>query len=246
VVDSPAPHTATIYQELLLVQGHDTAADQLRHRRQTLPEAARLVAVADAISALEASLAETVERRDSVARAQRRLEDELGNVEDKIKGLVARLYSGEVTVVKELQALQADVESLQRRRGALEDEVLAAMTEREPIDTAVVALEAERERLDGEAAGLRVAIAETQAAIDAELVSETDERATAATAVPADLMALYEKIKANEDGVGAAALVNGRCGGCHLALPATEIDRMKREPPDALVTCEQCGRILVR
>ena len=39
---------------------------------------------------------------------------------------------------------------------------------------------------------------------------------------------------------------NGRCSGCHLALPATEIDRIKREAPDTIVLCDQCGRILVR
>jgi predicted nucleic acid-binding Zn-ribbon protein len=246
VVDSTEGGAVTVYQQLLRVQEHDTVADQLRHRRGTLPESARLAAVADTMVTLEASLADATERADAVARVQRRLEDELGLVEEKIKGLDARLYSGETTVVKELQALQADIDSLKRRRDALEDEVLGAMSEREPIDTEVQSLGAERDRLDTESSDLLVAIAEAQAGIDAELVAVTGDRATAASAIPADLMALYEKIRANEDGIGAAALVNARCGGCHLALPATEIDRMKREPPDALVTCEQCGRILVR
>jgi predicted nucleic acid-binding Zn-ribbon protein len=31
-----------------------------------------------------------------------------------------------------------------------------------------------------------------------------------------------------------------------MKLPATEIDRIKHQPPDALVHCDQCGRILVR
>ncbi|MDQ6927598.1 MAG: C4-type zinc ribbon domain-containing protein [Actinomycetota bacterium] len=236
----------SIYQNLLRVQGHDTAVDRLRHRRETLAEAARLKAVGDAIVAVEAALADTVERRDAAARVQRRLEDELGSVETKIKGLETRLYSGEVGVVRELQALQADVQSLRRRHEALEDEVLESMEVREPIDQEVRALESERDRLDGEAVELRVAIAEAQAGIDAELATETQARAESATEIPADLMTLYEKIRATEDGIGAAALVNGRCGGCHLALPAIEVDRMKREPPDALVRCEQCGRVLVR
>ncbi|MDQ6909177.1 MAG: C4-type zinc ribbon domain-containing protein [Actinomycetota bacterium] len=236
----------SIYQGLLQVQEHDTAVDRLRYRRDTLPEAARLEDVGNKIAAIEATLERTGERRDAVARVQRRVEDELGNVEDKIKDLDVRLYSGEVTVIRELQALQADAESLRRRRSSLEDEVLEAMTEREPIDEELRALESERDRLDGEGAELRAAIAEAQANIDAELSAELEARAEATTHIPDDLMALYEKIRAQEDGIGAAALVNGRCGGCHLALPATELDRMKREPPDALVRCEQCGRVLVR
>jgi predicted nucleic acid-binding Zn-ribbon protein len=93
---------------------------------------------------------------------------------------------------------------------------------------------------------LRAAIAEAQASIDAELATQTAARANAVTGLPADLVSLYEAIRAKEDGIGAAALLNGRCGGCHLTLPATELDRMRREPPDALVRCEQCGRVLVR
>lgn len=236
----------SVYDDLLDVQDHDTAADRLTHRRETLPEAARLAAVGDSIVAVEGALSETVERRDAAVKVERRLEDELAGVEGKIKDLETRLYSGEVGVIRELQALQADIESLRRRRATLEDEFLVAMGEREPIDEQVRALEAERNRLDAEGSQLRAAIAEAQATIEDELAVETDARAEAAAAIPADLMALYERIRAAEDGIGAAALVNGRCGGCHLALPATELDRMKREPPDALVRCEQCGRILVR
>lgn len=246
MVDNEEAPTVSVFRGLLQVQEHDTAANRLRHRRDTLVEAARLEAVGNAIATIDASLAETGERRDIVARVQRRLEDELGNVEDKIKSLDARLYSGEVTVIRELQALQADAESLRRRRSSLEDQVLEAMTEREPIDEEFRALERERDRLDGEGAELRAAIAEAQANIDAELSAELEARAETATHIPDDLMALYEKIRAKEGGIGAAALVNGRCGGCHLALPATELDRMKRQPPDALVRCEQCGRVLVR
>ena len=53
-------------------------------------------------------------------------------------------------------------------------------------------------------------------------------------------------LRAKLGGVGAARLVNGRCTGCHLTLPATELDRIRREPPDALIRCDQCGRVLVR
>ena len=63
--------------------------------------------------------------------------------------------------------------------------------------------------------------------------------------IPADVAALYEQLRARL-GVAAAPLVNGRCGGCHLALPSTEIDRLRKESPDTLVRCEQCERILVR
>ncbi|MDQ1445435.1 MAG: C4-type zinc ribbon domain, partial [Acidimicrobiaceae bacterium] len=45
---------------------------------------------------------------------------------------------------------------------------------------------------------------------------------------------------------GAAKLVGSNCSGCHLSLPATELDRIRHGSPDQVVFCDQCGRILVR
>jgi predicted nucleic acid-binding Zn-ribbon protein len=236
----------TVFHDLLRLQEHDSAVDRLRHRRQNLPEAAELRAVEDEIARLEATLAEVGARAGEAARAQRRVEDELASVEAKIAELDRRLYSGAVTIPRELQAMQAERESLRARRSSLEDGVLEAMGEREPLDEEVAGLEGRRRELDAEGSRLRAAVAEAEAAIDKELAAETEARAAAAASIPDDLRTLYEQLRPRLDGVAAAPLVNGRCGGCHLALPATEVDRLRREPPDALVRCDQCERILVR
>ncbi len=228
------------------MQEHDTAVDRLQHRRRTLPELDALAGVEESLSNLEQAYAGAVARRDDVARRQRRLEDDLTATESKVTEIERRMYSGVVSAPRELQAMQADVESLRRRRSTLEDEVLEAMAEREPLDAEVAGLDDERERLDQEGARLRAAVAEAQAEIDAELKTEEAERAEAAARLPTDLVERYERLRSRLDGIGAAPLVGGRCGGCHLSLPATEIDRIRREPPDALITCDQCGRILVR
>ncbi|MDQ6725319.1 MAG: C4-type zinc ribbon domain-containing protein [Actinomycetota bacterium] len=228
------------------VQEHDTAADQLRHRRQTLPELAQLVAVEDELVELEVAVTEVTAAAAEAAKAQRRLEGELALVESKVAELEARLYSGVVTVPRELQAMQAEGEALRARRGGLEDEVIEAMERREPLDERIVALQHRRTELDGDGARLRAAIAEGQAQVDRDLAARLDARATAAAGIPADLATLYEQLRARLGGVAAAPLVNGRCGGCHLALPATEVARLRKEPPETLIRCEQCERILVR
>jgi predicted nucleic acid-binding Zn-ribbon protein len=228
------------------VQEHDTAMDRLRHRRVTLPERADLARLEEEVARLERSLAQVTEQRDGVARRQKRLEDELGAIEAKVGEFEKRLYSGTVTVPRELQAMQAEVESLRRRRSDLEDQVLEAMGEREPLDEEVSRLEAERARQDAEGGRMRAAIAEAEAAIDAEMAGEREAREAAAANLAPELSRLYEQLRTKLGGVGAARLVNGRCSGCHLTLPATELDRIRREPPDALIRCEQCGRLLVR
>jgi predicted nucleic acid-binding Zn-ribbon protein len=236
----------TAFDELLVVQEHDTAVEQLRHGRATLPSRARLDALGERLAALEATAAEIGGHRDEVARHQQKLEDELASLEDKLVMLEKRMYSGAVTAPRELQAMQADAEALKRRQSSLEDQVLESMGEREPLDARLNDLDADRVALDTESLALRAAIAEAESAIDAELASEEAARAEAIASIPPDLLALYEQLRARLGGIGAARLVRGSCSGCHLALPATEVDRIKREPPDAVIRCDQCGRILVR
>jgi predicted nucleic acid-binding Zn-ribbon protein len=236
----------TVFHDLLQVQEHDSAVDRLRHRRQTLPELAQLTTCEDDLAAVEATLAEVGDRAAEGARRQRKVEGELSLLEAKLGELDAKLYSGAVTVPRELQAMQAEGEAMRARRAGLEDDVLEAMGAREELDGEVAALERRRAELDAEGARLRAAVAEGQADVDRELAAELEAREKGAAGIPADLAALYERLRARLDGVAAAPLVNGRCGGCHLALPATEVARLRIEPPDTLVRCEQCERILVR
>ncbi len=235
-----------MFHDLLRVQDHDTAADRLRHRRQNLPELAELRACEDELGRLETTLAEVAADAAEAARLQRRVESELALLESKVSELDAKLYSGVVTVPRELQAMQTEGEAMRQRRAALEDEVLEAMGARETLDEQLGELESRRAELDREGVRLRAAVAEGQAGVDRDLAAELAARQEAAAAIPADVTALYEQLRAHLGGVAAAPLVNGRCGGCHLALPATELDRMRKEPADALVRCEQCERILVR
>lgn len=235
----------TVFHDLLRVQDHDTAADRLRHRRQNLPELAELRACEDEVARVEATLAEVGANAAEAARLQRRVEGELVLLESKVAELDAKLYSGAVTVPRELQAMQTEGDVMRQRRASLEDEVLEAMSARETLDEQVAELESRRAELDREAVRLRAAVAEGQADVDRALETEVAARQEAVTGIPADVAALYEQLRARL-GVAAAPLVNGRCGGCHLALPATEIDRLRKEPPDTLVRCEQCERILVR
>lgn len=236
----------TVFHDLLRVQDHDTAADRLRHRRQNLPELAELRACEDELARVEATLTGVGASAAEAARLQRRVEGELALLESKVSELDAKLYSGAVTVPRELQAMQTEGDAMRQRRASLEDEVLEAMGARETLDEQLGELESRREVLDREGVRLRAAVAEGQAGVDRDLEAELAARQEAAAVIPPDVIALYEQMRARLGGVAAAPLVNGRCGGCHLALPATELDRLRKEPADTLVRCEQCERILVR
>jgi predicted nucleic acid-binding Zn-ribbon protein len=81
----------------------------------------------------------------------------------------------------------------------------------------------------------------------AELAGKAaDRRGAVAADVPPDLLDLYQRLRAQHDGVGAAALRRGRCEGCHLSLNTVELNAIRAAGPDEILRCEECRRILVR
>jgi predicted nucleic acid-binding Zn-ribbon protein len=230
---------------LLALQDLDTSIDQARHRLGHLPARVELAALAAERRSLEARRAGQAAARDAVVARQGGLEAELAATERRAGQVSRRLYSGEVSAARDLQALSSEIETLKHRASDLEDEALGVLEEREPLDAAVDALDREDAALTARQAVLEGEAAEGEAAVGAELDGLVAQRAAAAAAVPAELLATYDRIRAKL-GTGAARLVGNHCGGCHLVLPATEIDRLKHLADGAVVTCDQCGRILVR
>jgi predicted nucleic acid-binding Zn-ribbon protein len=239
------PLTEANLEALLTVQAHDTEVDRCRHRRATLPERSGLAAVDAELAALEPRLATARGERDVVAERQRDLEQHLATVEHRAVEVKRRLYGGTVSATRELQAMAAEVDSLTARASDLESQALEAMDELEPLDGRVGEIEAEKASLLEARAAVAARLAAREGEVDTEIETVNKARAEAAADLPTDLVATYERLRQRLGGVGAARLVGGRCDGCHLTLPATELDQLRRQPPGTLTFCDQCGRILV-
>jgi predicted nucleic acid-binding Zn-ribbon protein len=235
----------TALEPLLSLQERDLAVDRIRHRIETLPERTR-VADAEMRRVTHVSDAAALrEQRDEVAAREQRFDDEARLLNEQAMQAEARLYGGEVTSPRELQALQADIEQLKRRQRTIEDRQLAAMEEREPLDARLAELEQLIEDVDAELAAARATLGDAEAALDAELTDERSARAAIATKIDDSLLSAYEERRAKANGVGAARLVGTMCQGCHLSIPATEVDRIRRAPAGTVEYCDNCGCILV-
>ena len=64
-------------------------------------------------------------------------------------------------------------------------------------------------------------------------------------AIDADAGRGLRGCRAKANGVGAARLVGNTCQGCHLTIPATEVDRIRKAADGPIVFCDNCGTILV-
>jgi predicted nucleic acid-binding Zn-ribbon protein len=231
-------------ETLLEVQEHDTSLDQLRHRKETIPERAQLAELEARADAVTTRIGEATEERDAAVRHQEALEADLAATEKRMKEIEQRLFSP-TAAVRDMEAMNEELSSLKRRKSTFEDQVLEALETREPLDALVDLLEADWSQLGTDQAALTEVIAAAETVLDAEIGVETEKREAAAKGLPEALAQQYERLRSRLGGVGAARLVGTSCSGCHLSLPATEIDQIKRGTGDAVHTCEQCGRILV-
>ena len=94
--------------------------------------------------------------------------------------------------------------------------------------------------------GSEAALAEATTDLEVEIARLTGERDEAAAQVPAVLLGRYEELAGQYGGVAVARYVDGRCDGCHIQLSAVARDQLTRAAEDAVVNCEECGRLLVR
>jgi predicted nucleic acid-binding Zn-ribbon protein len=234
------------FDELLRLQDHDIVIDQITHRQATLPERPALTAATAAVADIDGRIAATRARRDELARDEKRIADEVAIVEAKATDVNDKLYGGTITSPKELQAFQEDYDSLKRRQRELEDHEIEIMEQIEPVEADLTSLDAERATLEAAREAAVAALGAAEAAVGAELAAATGQRDEIVAAVPAEQLQTYDRLRPDFAGIPIARLVGSNCNGCHLTLSAVAIDRIHALPPDALATCEECGRILVR
>ena len=235
----------TELETLLTLQEHDSALERLLHRHQTLPERELLQTAETSAAAIDARLATTRTARDRLARDEQALDDEASSLSAKAVEVEGRMYSGEVSSPKELQAMQSDVEQLRRHQRSIENRELELMEAREPLDATLAELEEQRATLTAEVDRVAAALAEAEAAVIAEMHAERTARDQVAAGIDDVLVKEYDRCRALAKGPGVARLVGTTCQGCHLSIPAIEAEQIKRSGGQPLAHCDNCGAILV-
>jgi uncharacterized protein len=232
-------------RRLLDLQAIDTALAQLNHRRRNLPERTELQRLTREAAAADDERVRAQVAVDDLDRDIARLERDVEQVRTRASRDQSRLDAG-TGPARELEALQHEIASLARRKSELEDAELELMEQRE---TAQALLDEVARRV----AEQREQIAATQARRDSTLAdigkeeeARQAERGPLAAGLPADLLALYDRIREASGGIGAALLRGGRCEGCRLELSGSELAAVRAAAPDEVVRCEECRRILVR
>ena len=153
---------------------------------------------------------------------------------------------GLVNNPKDLERMQHELVSLERRITSLEDEELEVMERLEEAQQALDSLLEQLRAADERLVSLGEARDRQVLEIEEELTKIQADRDPTAADIPAELLALYDRLRENKGGVGAAALRARQCGGCRLSLDNAELAVIRKAPSDEVIRCEECQRILIR
>jgi uncharacterized protein len=241
-VDETDP-TREQLEALLRLQHLDIQIRRLRHQLDALPEQAALDASLELSTRVRSDRDSQRVDLDLVEAQMRKIEGELGLLQERKSSDEKRMYGGEISNPKELQAIRQEIDHLDERIETREDELLELMEKREGLSGGFDALqqraselESEQETLttarDGAAQGILAELAELEVARDAER-----------DAIPAELLERYEKSRGRHGGVGVGALEDGICSACRLELTPLEISEIRKG--SLLSACPQCQRLLV-
>ncbi|MFC0433429.1 zinc ribbon domain-containing protein [Kutzneria buriramensis] len=235
---------AAVQRRLLDLAEVDAELSRVNHRRRTLPELAEISdtektaqAKRDALVAVETTLGD-------LDREVRRQETEIDQVrarEDRDRKLLADGNVG----AKQLADLEHELATLQRRQGVLEDDLLELMERREAVDADTSHARVELEKAQNALTDAQARRDSALADLDSTEAKRVADRDLMVKQFPADLLALYERVRAQR-GVGAGLLRGRRCGACRIELDRTTMSAIKAAAADDVVTCDECGAILVR
>ncbi|GEP47697.1 DNA-binding protein [Microbacterium saccharophilum] len=229
-------------RRLLDLAALDATVRHADHQRRHPEQTARVQELLAQRKELSVELTRLLGVRDDAKTELSRLESDVALVDARAARDAERLATS--ANAKEAQGLEHEIASLTKRKSDLEDLELEIMERLETAEADVLAQEALIAALNDEGARLSAAGKTAVAEATARFESSIRDREAVAAQIPADLLALYEKLAAR--GVGAGLLRRRTCEGCNMVLSGTDLQTLRQAAADDVVTCPECGGILVR
>jgi uncharacterized protein len=233
------------FDELAALAGLDAGAVTLERTKTTLPASRSLAKLDGDVAGIDRAVALIVQERAPLDATMQNLESEATRLAEREAQVNAKLATA-TGAGRELEAMDAEIRRIHELRLTLEDQEIELLEALEPLEARELELLHERKELLAARPALVAKVEADDAEVRHAIVENRAQRSEVAARIDEAVLARYEKISVRADGVGAARLEDGHCSGCHLSLPAVELDALKKAPLEELSYCEQCGRILLR
>lgn len=230
--------------ELLRLQEIDSAIDTLRHQRESIPEIADLEAAKELLGDAELLRDESQKMKDVASAEMKGLDDQAASLTGRIAEINTKLYGGAVKATRELVALQADMEMLERQKTEIEESELEAMVALELAEGELADAVSRVESTKAAIAGATERLESRRREIDALIAGREADREIEASAVPdGSPLELYDRLRMKPGGVVISRLHDGVCGACRLKISSVAYEALKSSSD--IPRCEHCSMIAV-
>ena len=213
---------------------------ELQKKQQELNEVENQLSDNKALVVAESKVASQKEQLEDAKRKQKSSEWELEDLQEKVRQIDSKLYSGKTKDPKELVNLEKEVKGLKIQIRAKEDALLGLMSQVEEIEAEVKTTAEELERLNQEWEQRQETFRPRKSEIETVLAKLRGDRNGLAQQIDSEAFNVYERIRLTR-GQAVVKVERGRCLGCHITVPTSQWQKAKAGD---LIQCNNCSRIL--
>lgn len=216
----------------------DTEIYALRQEKEVKP--AQIKAMETAFEEKKQGVANMEKVLLDLQKQRKDKEGELATKEDSIKKLQTQLYT--LKTNKEYQAMLQQIQDAKTDASVIEDKILGILDQ---ADKAKADLEKEKQKLQEEEKvfnSQKKTINDRIKEIDDRLAVLDGQRIQVTPEIDPKIMAQYDRILNNRDGLAITTVKDNSCQGCNMFAPPQVINLIRMY--EHLITCEVCNRIL--
>ncbi|MFC1623887.1 zinc ribbon domain-containing protein [Candidatus Omnitrophota bacterium] len=167
-------------------------------------------------------------------------EVDLQQKEEQVKKLQLQLY--QLKTNKEYATMTAEIEGIKTDNSLVEEEILKLMDEIEMAKKKLIEEKDLFKKEESSSQKQKGLINERVKEIDSRLSELSSQREKIVPDIEINLLARYDRVLENKNGLAIVPIDDGACGGCHMNLPPQVISEAKLK--EGIIVCSSCSRIL--
>jgi uncharacterized protein len=213
---------------------------ELQRKQQELNEIESRLSDDKALVAAESKLASQKAQLEDTRKKQKSSEWELEDLQEKVRQINSRLYSGKTKDAKELVNLEKEVKGLKSQIRPKEDALLGLMSQVEEIEAKVKTTAEELERLKREWEQRQETLGQRKSEVETVLAKLRGDRNGLVQQIDSEVLNTYERLRLTK-GQAVVKVERGKCQGCHITVPTSQWQKTKAGD---LIQCNSCSKIL--
>jgi predicted nucleic acid-binding Zn-ribbon protein len=213
---------------------------ELQRKQQELNEVEDQLGNDKDLVAAESKLASQKEQLEGAGKKQKSSEWELEDLQEKVRRIDSKLYSGTTKDSKELVNLEKEVKSLKSQIRPKEDALLGLMSQVEEMEAKVKTTAVEIERLKREWEQKQETLGQRKSEVKTALAKLRGDRNGLEQQIDPEAINTYERLRLTR-GQAVVKVERGKCQGCHITVPTSQWQKAKAGD---LIQCTSCSKIL--